>query len=217
MNGPDLPDLWRNRDRYSVEEAVRLWAFALAGVPLDQPMKASERNDYRREYEAARQELIQSVPLQSEEEMVEVMRRVPGPSFVDSWRHDSFGRAPSHHKVTERRTRHFFLGPDLAAYAKKRGRPGLFGFEEGPEPVELRADTKEGYLYLIGLLAHALAERGGPKFGNGKRPNQSGLAEAIRDTADKLQASTNGLGASTLHEKLSQALEEVENRRKAGP
>jgi len=219
MNGADLPELWRNLDRYSVEDAVRLWAFALASVLLDQPMKVSERKDYRREYAAAEQELRENVTLQTEDHMVDVQKST-GPhagNFVSGgW--DSLRSRSRTYTVKEKRTREFFRGPDLAAYAKQRGRPGLFGFEEDSEtPADtMRADTREGYQYLIGLLAHALAEKGGAKYKTAKGPNQSTVSDLLRETAKALGASTTGLSDTRLSEKLSQALQEVENRRKSG-
>ena len=87
--------------------------------------------------------------------------------------------------------------------------------ENGEEETNaMRADTKEGYLFLIGLLVHALAERGGHAFNSNRGPKQSGILGLLEATAKRLGAPMDGLGKSQGNGKLSEALKEVRYRQK---
>lgn len=87
-----------------------------------------------------------------------------------------------------------------------------------PGEDSLRADTKEGYLFLIGLLVHALAEKGGPDLRTPRGdPKPAGILRQLERVAQNLKVGMDGLGKSQGNEKLSVALAEIENRRRELP
>lgn len=87
-----------------------------------------------------------------------------------------------------------------------------------PGEDSLRADTKEGYLFLIGLLVHALAEKGGPDLRTPRGdPKPAGILRQLERVAQNLKVGMDGLGKSQGNEKLSAALAEIENRRRELP
>ena len=106
----------------------------------------------------------------------------------------------------------------LRAWAEDTGQravmPCLFWEEEETNSDSMRGEAKAGYLFLIGLLVHALAERGGPALNSNRGPKQSGILGLLEATAKRLGAPMDGLGKSQGNGKLSEALKEVRYRQK---
>lgn len=174
-----LPEIWKNRDEYSIEDAARLWAHVQGEYPLNGDQR--ERNKFSRELELARKDLITAVPVQRVMSEAPPAPRRLSSGWVNAWREPRPGWEldgprdnPGPVVKTERQ---FFRGIDLAAFAVQRGKPGLFGFDDSPAPVmaDNEAPTNkavlmtpngkreltdmEGTLYqIIRALALALAE-----------------------------------------------------------
>ncbi len=87
--------------------------------------------------------------------------------------------------------------------------------EEAAEAPPMRADSREAFLMLIGLLTHALAEKGGPDLKTDRGPKQAGIIRELRKAARKLGVPMDGLSDTTLQERLKDALTEVGNRKPA--
>jgi hypothetical protein len=109
----------------------------------------------------------------------------------------------------------------LKEWADKTGQrklmPVLFPEDRGSVETgrsSMRSDTSEALLFIIGLLAHALARQGGNDLRTGAKLNQLGIAKAIKAQAEQLGAEIRGLGETQLSERLKDALAEVDNRRK---
>lgn len=111
---------------------------------------------------------------------------------------------------------------NLRQWAERTGQRGAMPFlfpedrdtGEDLETESLRVDTKEGYLFLIGLLVHTIADMGGPAMKTPKGPNKTGILERLGRTARSLGVAMDGLGKSQGNEKLSAALTEIENRKR---
>lgn len=112
---------------------------------------------------------------------------------------------------------------DLREWAIKTGCedrvPFLFPVEVSkPKRVldddQMRRDTKESYLVMIGLLSYLVMHRSGPAM---KSPrggvNQSLLCDEIQRQAERLGIPLDGLSKSGLQSKLKDAFGEIENRR----
>ena len=85
--------------------------------------------------------------------------------------------------------------------------------ENGEEETNaMRADTKEGYLFLIGLLVHALAGKSGQDAKDTQGPKNAGILRLLEATAKRLEVPMAGLGKSQGSDKLTAALVEVGNR-----
>lgn len=115
----------------------------------------------------------------------------------------------------------------LIAFAEEQGLRPPFLFPEAREIAGdsaqnvLREDTKEGYLFLIGLMAHTIAEMSGPAMRNQKGdPNLARLLERLYKTARTLKVSIekgDGFTKTPFNNKVSAALEEVRNRQRGWP
>lgn len=102
-----------------------------------------------------------------------------------------------------------FLRQWAETTGQREAMPFLFPEDQGTaDPAEdsLRADTKDGYLFLIGLLVHALAGKGGPALKTPQGPNQAGIHRLVLEVAGTLKVSTEGLGRSQFNEKVVKAL-----------
>jgi len=117
-----LPEGIKNHETYSIEDAARYWAAARYDVPLGIDWR-EERTKYARQLRLANDELRKHVPIQEERfwELVKRRRTVDDGSL--------YGHRVNYEERVQK-TREYFLGTDLAAYAKEKGCPGLFGFEE---------------------------------------------------------------------------------------
>lgn len=133
MPSYDLPEGFKNHEKYLIGDAARYWAAARYAVPLGIDLR-EERTRYARELKLAEMELREKVPVQSEKywDTVRKTRQVP---CGDSWN----GYTRVAYTATEGKIREYFRGPDLAEYAKEKGCPGLFGFEE---PQSKRTDKE---------------------------------------------------------------------------
>ena len=114
-----------------------------------------------------------------------------------------------------------FRRANLRQWAEATGQRALMPFlfpedrepEEAAEAPPMRADSREALLLLIGLLAHALAEKGGPDLKTDRGPKQAGIIRELRKAARKLGVPMDGLSDTTLQERLKDALTEVGNRK----
>ena len=228
MPKPDIPEGYKNHPTYPIPEAVLIWAAALYDVPL--PMDPGEGQKYSQALAMAERELRDHVPIQSVEywESPNLAYAASSRSAIDWTGYPGGPPYPTRTMAPDkvRRTRECFRGPDLAGYAWARGYPGLFGFEEPDSPAtnatnSLREDTKEGYLFLIGLMAHTIAEMSGPDMKNPKGdPNLAALLEKLKKTARTLKVSIekgDGFTKTPFNNKVSAALEEVRNRQRGWP
>ena len=105
----------------------------------------------------------------------------------------------------------------LRAWAEDTGQRAVMPFlfweeEEEINSDAMRADTKEGYLFLIGLLVHALAGKSGQDAKDTQGPKNAGILRLLEATAKRLEVPMAGLGKSQGSDKLTAALVEVGNR-----
>lgn len=126
---------------------------------------------------------------------------------------------PDNSRVQCTRTEKWFRQETLRFWAEETGQRAAMPFlfpedriESANDESGLRGDSKEAFLFLIGLLAHSLVEKGGSDLGTNDKPNKSGIVRAIKRQAENLGASTRGLSDSQLSERLKEALEEVKQR-----
>ncbi|MCU0833705.1 MAG: hypothetical protein MUC77_04605 [Chromatiaceae bacterium] len=156
-----VPDGFKGHDRYSIKDAARIWAAAAYSMPWGLDWK--EEKKFARELRLAEQELRDNVPVQTEKYTVKVTK-----SYRDEYlprgylSHGSWiENRPSTIEVDEDRTREFFLGTDLAAYAATRGKPGVFGFDEKPEK-DLHPKERGSLLDLVYVMAQKYGKDLGP-------------------------------------------------------
>ena len=174
MPNHDLPEGFKNHETYWIEDAARYWAAARYDVPLGIDVR-EERTRFARQIRLATDELRAGVPIQQEKYWgtVRRARMVPDDSY---W---------GHTKVTYpeqvQKTREYFRGPDLAAFAKEKGCPGLFGFEEpqskrtgrenNPSLVSEREEPK-----VLAILSAIIKAKYGPEW----------VADLVRDHSTKI-------------------------------
>lgn len=163
MPSYDLPEGFKNHEKYLIGDAARYWAAARYAVPLGIDLR-EERTRYARELKLAEMELREKVPVQSEKywDTVRKTRQVP---CGDSWN----GYTRVAYTATEGKIREYFRGPDLAEYAKEKGCPGLFGFEEpqskrtgrenNPSLVSEREEPK-----VLAILSAIIKAKYGPEW-----------------------------------------------------
>lgn len=129
---PDLiPAGWKDRDRYTLEDAAELWAAAFYGRPLN--LAARERVAYARAYHAALDDLQRSGKIQGGELIATARNELMPPNWVQRGSRDI---QPRYQAIPEKRAPQWIAGPALAALATERGKPGVFGFdpERGESP-----------------------------------------------------------------------------------
>ncbi len=110
----------------------------------------------------------------------------------------------------------------LRQWAEKTGQrahmPFLFPEDRGSLTTDTQGAesmgtvTKEGYLFLIGLLVQTFADSAKNLRNLNGEPNQSELLRQLEQKAKALMVSMDGLGKTQFNEKVSAALLEVKNR-----
>ena len=151
-----------------------------------------------------------------------LVREVP---YKDATRNTSHWNDITHEHYTRRIPGDKFFERDaLRQWAEKTGQRALMPFlfpedrePEGAESPAMRADTRESLLLLIGLLSHALAEKGGPDLKTTKGPKQAGIIRELRKVARQLGVPLEGLSDTVLNDRLAAALSEVNHRKSPAP
>lgn len=115
-----IPDGWKNRPEYTLDEAVKLWAVVLYGRGFDDHWKTHP--GYAGALQAAKTDLLNAG-------IVHEIEINPTPERTD--RNDTrvIKQLPTF-------TKRWVNGPDLAALLAERGKPGVIGFGEEKQAIE---------------------------------------------------------------------------------
>lgn len=203
-----LPELDRDKARYSLKEARQAWAHVFGDAPLRPTQE--ERRQYRDVYSAAEQELRDAGIVREETHNCVVNDYAP---FSIPAR-DPLLRGREHHgtriatkEITA--THEYVPGIELANLADSKGARGAFGFDDqkptGKSP-RMREDARVNLLVLIGILAEMLADRSGPSFRKADgRLNKNSLHAAMTNYAESKGLSSTPVGKTQFSECLNEA------------
>lgn len=207
MEKPDY-DFWEKQPRYTLSEAAYL---CCDFEPEPEPEQEQFPRDTRQKVCAMAERLLREVEFcvtgGSSIRLVRIL-----PSHGDDVDSKLFRRGTPGKRLFKRE--------DLRSWAIKTEQRQLMPFlfpeervQDNTKESQLRSDSKEALLYIIGLLAHVVVkQRGGNDLGTNDKPNQSGIATALMQQAKELCASTQGLSPTHLSERLKEAFQEVKNR-----